>query len=74
MQEKARYAARLEQEIRDLAEQAEVSAAGQPDHTNAQLLVEIRVLKTQISAQQQQLEQMQAAIDVGLPEYTAGLT
>lgn len=70
MQEKARYAVRLEQKIRDLTEQAEV----QPDHTNAQLLEEIRVLKTQISAQQQQLEQMQAAIDAGLPEYTAGLT
>jgi hypothetical protein len=45
----------------------------QLDHTNAQPLEQIRVLKTEMSAQQQQLEQMQAAIDVGLPEYTAGL-
>ncbi|KAJ7924188.1 hypothetical protein B0H13DRAFT_2315795 [Mycena leptocephala] len=74
MQEKARYAARLEQEIRDLAEQIEAPGAGQPDHTNAHLLEEIRVLRTQMSAQQQQLEQMQAALDVGLPEYTPGPT
>jgi hypothetical protein len=74
MQDKARYAARLEQEIRDLTEQVEAPGAGQPEHTNAQLLEEIRVLRTQMSAQQQQLEQMQAAMDVGLPEYTAGPT
>ncbi|KAJ7924194.1 hypothetical protein B0H13DRAFT_1864275 [Mycena leptocephala] len=48
MQEKARYAARLEQEIRDLTEQVEAPGAGQPEHTNAQLLEEIRVLRTQM--------------------------
>ncbi|KAJ6524557.1 hypothetical protein B0H19DRAFT_596820 [Mycena capillaripes] len=80
-EEKARHTARIEQRIRVLTEEAEArggtesvpetSGSPKPDQANAQLLEEIRMLRTQMSAIQQQQVQMQAVMDQGLPEYTA---
>jgi hypothetical protein len=75
-EEKVRRAARIENEIRELTEQAEgrglaQSTSGQPDRTN-ELLEEIRLLRNQMGAIQQQQMEMQAVTGQGPPEYTVG--
>ncbi|KAJ7795790.1 hypothetical protein B0H14DRAFT_3888007 [Mycena olivaceomarginata] len=70
----------LQQQIRELTERAEAQGlaqstfrpeTGQPYDANAQLLEEIRMLKSQMSAIQQQQQHIQAVMDQGLPEYTS---
>jgi hypothetical protein len=50
------------------------SSTGQADPTNVQLLEEIRMLRNQMSAIQQQQLEMQATISPDLPQYTPGPT
>jgi hypothetical protein len=78
--EKARNPVQLQQQIRELTERAEAQGlaqstfrpeTGQPYDANAQLLEEIRMLKSQMSAIQQQQQHIQAVMDQGLPEYTS---
>jgi hypothetical protein len=74
-EEKARRAARIQNEIQELTEQAEgrglaQSTPGQPDRMG-ELLEEMRLVRNQMGAIQQQQMEMQAVIDQGLPEYTA---
>jgi predicted nucleic acid-binding Zn-ribbon protein len=83
VREKARNPVQLEQQIRELTERAEAQGqaqstfrpeTGQPYDANAQLLEEIRMLKSQMSAIQQQQQHIQAVMDQGLPEYTSSPT
>jgi hypothetical protein len=74
-EEKARRTARIQNEIRELTEQAEgqglaQSTPGHPDRMN-ELLEEMRLLRNQMGAIQQQMD-VQAVIGQGPPEYTAG--
>jgi hypothetical protein len=74
-EEKARRTARIQNEIRELTEQGEgrglaQSTPGHPDRMN-ELLEEMRLLRNQMGAIQQQQIDMQAVIGQGLPEYTA---
>ncbi|KAJ7913260.1 hypothetical protein B0H13DRAFT_1874080 [Mycena leptocephala] len=78
--EKARHAVQIQEQIRELTERAEAQGlaqstlppdTGQPYDTNAQLLEEIRMLKSQMSAMQRQQQVIQAVMDQGLPEYTS---
>ncbi|KAJ7359499.1 hypothetical protein DFH08DRAFT_411475 [Mycena albidolilacea] len=83
VQEKARNPVQLQQQIRELTERAEAQGLAQstfrpetvqPYDANAQLLEEIRMLKSQMSAIQQQQQHIQAVMDQGLPEYTSSPT
>jgi hypothetical protein len=78
--EKAHHAVQLQQQIRELTERAEAQGlaqstlppdTGQPYDTNAQLLEEIRMLKSQMSAMQRQQQHIQAVMDQGLPDYAS---
>ncbi|KAJ7153548.1 hypothetical protein C8R43DRAFT_1002476 [Mycena crocata] len=89
-QEAARHVVTLQQEIRDLTQEAEarglpsestnpsaLSPLEEATNANAQLMAEIRVLREQMNAIQQQQMHLQATVGSnppaeGLPGYTAG--